>query len=248
MKVPSTISVVPSKDADKALQELASAAALFSREVREALQGKLNLGNLDSQIVMARVTGGEPVWTAPTFAANYAQAGGGLQAVGYQVEPGGRVNWRGVIHRTAGVSVGGEAVATVPPGCYPTLQPAWVCWGPATGMYFPVGTPNTLAIATAGVTDVYLDAIAYQAASPVAPAIPHTGVDWPLRLKLNLWGQPKLVLLIDAVEVADASSPLIRGPVAWALSADGQSVEIQCPWDLQPGRVYELTFLILGGD
>ena len=112
-------------------------------------------------------------------------------------------------------------------------------------MYFPTATLNTLSVATAGVTDIYLDNISYQAANP-APVLPATGADWPLRIKTTLPSRIVGAWLAQAQD-SESGASISVGPsgIDWE-HGDGRLV-VRNVAGLQPGRTYRLRFLVLGG-
>lgn len=143
----------------------------------------------------------------------------------------------------------GSTVLTLPVGDWPTYDHVWACGtaGTTTHQVTVASATGIVSSAWLGVppTTLYFD-------GPTWEAVQHAGVQkpYPIQVRNDLPGKRKAVGLwiVGAWDITTQSEfPVSVGSVAWQMSATAEQIEIRDIHDLDPGRKYRITFIVVSG-
>lgn len=233
-------------------------------EYTEALERGISKGlslrsNIQGQVIEdVFLTVPAPTWHAigdtgePAFSNNWQNYGGGFNSAGFRMLPTGRVRLRGLVQRSVGGAVLGEAMFTLPSGARPAVVYGYRCASDnGAGGY----SDTTVYVQTTGavtwqagyVDFVFLDDIEFDV-DPTncnAPDTNWTGGGFPIVLPTRVKNPLGIEVLKVRPRVADEAVGQVY--VDWMQRGAG-SVIIKSIHGLQPSRSYHLTLFVAGDE
>lgn len=216
--------------------------------VNYALSKRLTVGdNLSAVYKMVTITA--PGWTAVTYQNSWLDYDTTVfQAGRYRIKDDGEVVFTGLMKHVANVPVD-QVIFNVPENYRPEKMVIHTTSG--NGDIFAQARVTTggdvimHAGPLTGPTWIDLDGLRYPAYLPNGlPAF--TGTGWPITINTGLANRATACLVAQAIDLGGANAMAPAGGVDWRLDSQG-NVVVRRVSGLQPGRKYQLTFLIFGG-
>lgn len=142
----------------------------------------------------------------------------------------------------------GSTVFTLAGADRPIVNHEWACGSSGVAIH-----QVNMSAATGAVTSSFLGAAATMYFDgPEWEAVEHAGVQkpYPILIRNDLPGKRKAtgMWVAGAIDITTQSEfPVSVGSVAWRMSSTAEQIEIRDIHDLDPGRKYRLTFIVVSG-